>query len=180
MLGAIMPLFSGARSRNEDSTARMTLRRIVGHWKHHDRPQEHWAVHHPRSLSATRVSFLLLKKDTKLTENESGLKRAILRHCPEIRAAWRIASEFMQMLRQRTGERLKSWFETATRKKVPTSIRRFALGLQTDWKAVVAALTTEWSNGMAEGHVNRLKMIKRQMYGRAKFDLLRTRFIATV
>lgn len=51
----------------------------------------------------------------------------------------------------------------------------FAAGLRLDGEAVVAALSSEWSNGQTEGQINRLKMIKRQMYGRANFDLLRAR-----
>ncbi|MBI3460498.1 transposase, partial [Candidatus Acetothermia bacterium] len=52
-----------------------------------------------------------------------------------------------------------------------------ALGLRQDYRAVRAAVRLEWSNGQTEGQVNRLKLLKRQMYGRAKFDLLRLRFL---
>jgi transposase len=65
----------------------------------------------------------------------------------------------------------------ATQQDVPASIRQFAEGLKNDWAAVTAALTFHWNNGSAEGHISRLKMIKRQMYGRANFDLLRARFL---
>ena len=58
-------------------------------------------------------------------------------------------------------------------------MKNFAQGLEKDLKAIEAALTYEWSNGPVEGHNNRLKMIKRQMYGRAKFDLLRQRVLYT-
>ena len=58
-----------------------------------------------------------------------------------------------------------------------SEIRRFAEGIRRDEAAVLAAVTETWSNGPVEGHINRLKMIKRQMYGRAKLDLLRARLI---
>ena len=156
------------------------VRRMVRHWRQSDNGSNHWAVRHPRGLSATRVSFLLLKEAGTLADKETKWKRAILRHCPNVRTAWRIVDQFATMLRTRQGERLQRWFEAATRKTVPTAIRRFALGLRKDWQAVTAALTTPWSNGMAEGHIGRLKMIKRLMYGRAKFDLLRARCLAAI
>ena len=62
---------------------------------------------------------------------------------------------------------------------VPRELGAFATGLKTDYHAVKAALTTDWSNGQVEGQVNRLKLLKRQMYGRAKFDLLRQRVLHT-
>ena len=58
-------------------------------------------------------------------------------------------------------------------------LHSFVFGLQRDLAAVSAALTLPWSNGPTEGHITRLKLVKRQMYGRANFDLLRLRFILT-
>jgi hypothetical protein len=58
-------------------------------------------------------------------------------------------------------------------------VRSFAAGLRRDGEAVMTALSSEWSNGQTEGQINRLKMIKRQMYGRANFDLLRARVLHT-
>ena len=66
-----------------------------------------------------------------------------------------------------------------TRPRPATSrkMRGFAAGLRKDWPAVTAGLTLPWSSGTVEGHVNRIKMIKRQMYGRARPDLLRKRVL---
>jgi transposase len=58
---------------------------------------------------------------------------------------------------------------------VPQPLRAFAAGLKADDAAVRAALSLSWSNGQVEGQVNRLKLLNRQMYGRAKFDLLQAR-----
>jgi len=70
-----------------------------------------------------------------------------------------------------------NWMERATQSGIP-EMKKFALGLERDRAAVVAALEYEWSNGPTEGHINRLKTLKRSMYGRAKFDLLRIRTLA--
>ncbi len=56
-------------------------------------------------------------------------------------------------------------------------LQRFAKGLRDDYDAVTAGVTLPWSNGPVEGHINRLKMLKRQMFGRAKLDLLSRRFL---
>ena len=74
------------------------------------------------------------------------------------------------------GERLTAWITTAEQAALP-SISRFATGLTTDLAAVTAGLSLPFSSGPVEGNVNRIKMIKRQMYGRAGFGLLRKRIL---
>ena len=80
------------------------------------------------------------------------------------------------MLRDRTGDGLDAWIDAVKASGI-TELTRFATGLITDEAAVRAGLTLVWSNGQVEGNVNRLKLIKRQMYGRANFDLLRQRVL---
>ena len=82
----------------------------------------------------------------------------------------------MQMVRERTGEDLDAWLDKVQESHLP-EFDSFATGIQRDKAAVLAGLTLSWSNGPTEGHVNRLKLIKRSMYGRAKFDLLRARVL---
>jgi transposase len=77
--------------------------------------------------------------------------------------------------RQSTGT-LKDWLTRAEGSPGP-EVRQFAEGIRRDESAVDAAVTTRWSNGPVEGHVNRLKTIKRQMYGRAGFALLKARVV---
>jgi transposase len=72
---------------------------------------------------------------------------------------------------------LNAWIDLASGEDAPADLRSFARGLTHDQAAVIAALTLPWNNGQVEGQVNRLKLIKRQMYGRANFDLLRARFL---
>lgn len=74
-------------------------------------------------------------------------------------------------------DQLDSWIDRACSASSPLAIKRFAVGLKADKSPIVAALTFSWSNGQAEGQINRLKLIKRQMYGRANLDLLAQRFL---
>ncbi len=81
------------------------------------------------------------------------------------------------MLRQLQGEQLlDGWLQDASRSGVP-EVQQFAAGIQRDKAAVQAGLSLPYSMGPVEGHINRLKYIKRSMYGRAQFDLLRQRVL---
>ena len=84
-----------------------------------------------------------------------------------------------ELVRGRKVEMLESWLTTAQASGVP-ELRSLANGIERDKAAVTAGLTLPWSQGPVEGHVNRLKLIKRQMFGRAKIDLLRQRVIHRV
>ena len=81
------------------------------------------------------------------------------------------------MVRQHTAAHLDNWLTACIQTQVQ-NLKTFAVGLHQDYVAVHAALAKPWSNGQTEGQVNRLKLIKRQMYGRANFDLLRLRLLA--
>jgi transposase len=81
------------------------------------------------------------------------------------------------LVRERRGEALTTWIAEATASGI-AALARFAQGLQDDLAAITAGLTLPWSNGPVEGHVNRLKLLKRQGYGRAAVQLLRQRLRA--
>jgi transposase len=95
---------------------------------------------------------------------------------PEIRETRAIAVAFRRLMKGRRHAQFPAWLAQAERSPVP-EMRSFAAGLRQEYAAVVAALKYPWSNGPVEGHVNRLKTIKRQMYGRANFDLLQSRVL---
>jgi transposase len=82
----------------------------------------------------------------------------------------------MQMIREQSGHQLDAWLSSAEASHLP-EFHSFAKGIQQDKAAVLAGLTLPWSNGPLEGHVNRLKLLKRSMYGRAKLPLLRARVL---
>ena len=84
--------------------------------------------------------------------------------------------DFAALMRQRQPTQLDSWLQRATTSALQ-AMRRFAKGLCEDYDAVKAGVTLPWSTGPVEGHINRLKMLKRQMFGRARLDLLSRRFV---
>ena len=92
---------------------------------------------------------------------------------PLIAATANAAREFERIVRNRDSAAWSGWLQSAQ----TTALASFASRLMRDLDAVFAALQTPWSNGPVEGHVHRLKLIKRQMYGRANFDLLRIRVL---
>ncbi|MFJ9847048.1 ISL3 family transposase [Kitasatospora sp. NPDC101155] len=96
--------------------------------------------------------------------------------CTHIAATCWLARGFASLLRRRDGHRLQDWLAEAEQSEI-TELHSFAKGLRQDLAAVTAGLTMTWSSGAVEGHVNRIKMIKRQHYGRAGFDLLRRRIL---
>ncbi len=100
----------------------------------------------------------------------------LLKDAPELKEAARLAQEFSGLMKNRQADKLRNWLERAQQSDIPELIG-FVRGVNQDFNAVKAAFSSEWSNGQTEGQVNRLKFIKRQMYGRAGFDLLKARVI---
>jgi transposase len=95
---------------------------------------------------------------------------------PELAEAVALAQDFAALVRQRQPTHLEPWLVHAAQSALPP-FRRFATGLRADLAAVQAAVTLPWSQGPIEGHLNRLKRLKRQMFGRARLDLLARRFL---
>jgi transposase len=87
-----------------------------------------------------------------------------------------LAQDFCPIVRERQADRFDHWLARAVVSGM-VPLRRLATGLQADYEAVKASLRLPRSNGPVEGHINRLKMLKRSMFGRAKLDLLRRRFL---
>jgi transposase len=92
--------------------------------------------------------------------------------CPSLVTTSELSLEFKAIIHDRLSQKLESWIQKVLNLAVPPEFKRFAQGLEED-EAVKAALELSWSNGQVEGQIYRLKLIKRQMYGRAGFDLLR-------
>ncbi|HEY3087502.1 MAG TPA: transposase [Jatrophihabitantaceae bacterium] len=108
-------------------------------------------------------------------EQQVRLKDARTR-CPHLDTLTGHVSEFAKILTGLRGERLDTWIDQVHADDLP-ALHSFTAGLKTDHLAVVNGLTLTHNSGAVEGNVNRIKMIKRQMYGRAKFDLLRKRVL---
>ena len=94
----------------------------------------------------------------------------------DVAPAYLLAQQFTEMVRERRADAFGSWLEAASTSGV-TELTSFSASLRRDHKAIVAALSTGWSNGQTEGQVNRLKLLKRQMFGRVHHDLLRRRVL---
>jgi transposase len=165
-----------------DVSYHMIRRRVAGWRQMNDagRTTGSKPVPPPRTVkrpSSTRVAWFLMKHEAELKPQEQMFREELLQCCPELRDAATLAQEFAGLVRQRRADDLDSWIALASTKTAPPDLRRFARGLTTDYAAVRSALTLPWSNGQVEGQINRLKLVKRQMYGRANFDLLRSRFL---
>jgi hypothetical protein len=100
----------------------------------------------------------------------------LLRHCPELVELQQLGHDFKQAFQLQSAEALSAWMEKASRSTFG-AIHRFTTGLRRDEAAIAAAVSLPWSNGQVEGQVHRLKLIKRQMYGRAGFQLPRRRVL---
>ncbi len=126
--------------------------------------------------SSMCLSWLLWKSIDELARNEKKLVKELLQ-TPMIFQATQLIHEFQTFIQQQNSGGWDNWLERACSENAPIDIRRFGKSLKRDEEAVKAAMESIWSNGQVEGQVNRLKMVKRQMYGRASFDLLRARFL---
>jgi transposase len=125
--------------------------------------------------SYRELSWLLIRHTEELEEDEKQVVAALIQD-DKVAELRQLAHQFMKMIRQGTSCQWQSWLESSCESTVQ-ELRNFALGLKKDSSAIYEAIRQPWSNGATEGHVNRLKFLKRQMYGRANFDLLRLRVL---
>jgi transposase len=128
------------------------------------------------TLSAQQATWLFFRRPEELKEEEQETLRQLRQVSPALEATYQLVEAFLHMVRQRTGEQLDAWLAKGEASHLE-AFEPFVTGIQKDKDAVCAGLTLPWSNGPLEGHINRLKLIKRSMYGRAEFDLLRLRVL---
>jgi transposase len=130
----------------------------------------------PSLPSPKQLSFDWVRRREDREYEQQARLEAIRNRDAELSAALDLADESAALIRKKAQTTLADWLARAESAACP-EVRRFAEGIRRDESAVHAAVTVEWSNGSVEGHVNRLKMIKRQMDGRAGFVLLRARVV---
>lgn len=123
-----------------------------------------------------KTRWLLVQPAEERDATEQAYVAALLAACPQIVQAQALAVQFLALVRARESAALEGWLVEAERSGV-IELRAFARGIRRDREAVDAALSVEWSQGQTEGQVNRVKCLKRQMYGRAGFPLLRQRVL---
>jgi transposase len=129
----------------------------------------------PPRLTAQQLSYLFVRRPEKRTPAEQAYVAQLQQHDPTIAQIAMLTETFVRIVRTRIPSELPTWLETVLTSGLP-DLKRFATGLQQD-AAVRAACELPYSNGQTEGQVTRLKLLKRQMYGRAKLDLLRQRVL---
>lgn len=122
------------------------------------------------------VVWWLLRPREQLTAEQAAFLERVKQQSPRIALAQSLAQEFFTLTRQREAEKLEDWTERAGASGI-AELKGFCTGLRRDWEAVVAGMTLPWSNGPVEGQINRLKLLKREMFGRAGLPLLRARVL---
>jgi len=161
-----------------------TVQRLVAGWRAPDEPRRGKRPTHlppaplppARPPSPRRVRWWLLRSAVERTSAQEAFLAALRARCPAVAAAEALARDFLALLRGRDRGALDGWLDRAAASDVP-EFRELAAGLAQDRLAVAAALRSAWSNGQVEGHVNKLKLVKRAMFGRAGFPLLRRRVL---
>lgn len=124
-------------------------------------------------LSMSRaVAFFLIRRPEQLSATEQSVLQQIQQANAAIRMGYTLFHQFANLLRSKTTDKLDHWMQSV-RASGLAEMEAFVAGLDADLPAIQSAASQYWSNAQTEGQVNRLKMLKRQMYGRANFDLLR-------
>ena len=146
--------------------------RVVAEWATRRRRAETSGDRLRRVPAARAVARLMTTARDHLSKADTVMVAAIETEVPTLVEARSLVDRFHAMIRKRSLD-LDGWISDAS----PSLIASFASGVRKDRRAVAGAITLPWSNGQTEGQITRLKLIKRQMYGRAKLDLLEARLI---
>lgn len=126
--------------------------------------------------SARKVSLLLYQKPDQLSIEDRELITMLKDRSEDIKSASLYVSRFRKILENKCGEELMCWIDEISRTNLK-ELKSFAKGLLSDITAVTNAVSLSWNNGQVEGQINKLKTVKRQMYGRAGFNLIRKRLV---
>lgn len=129
-----------------------------------------------RPPGVRKVTGWITRNPDRMNDDDQQKLKAILARCPELEAATGHVRSFAAMMAIRSATRLPEWIATA-RADMDHGLRGFADGLLADLDAVILGLSTEWSSGCVEGRVTDIKLLKRQMAGRAGLPLLRKRVL---
>jgi len=133
-------------------------------------------THRLQKFSANTAVWLFVRDPKTLDEVEQEDLAAFCQVSTTLKRMYDLVQAFLHMVHQREGERLNAWLEKIAESGL-AELQSFASGVEKDKDAVRAGLTWSINNGMVEGYVAKLKLIKRQMYGKAGFALLRQRVL---
>jgi len=129
-----------------------------------------------KPLTPREATWLVIRREAKLKEEEKQQLAELQDLEGEITEAIGLTQDFADLVRQGKPDQLDAWLERAAASGLQ-AFKSFAHGLRADYDAVKAGITLPWSTGPVEGQINRLKMLKRQMFGRANIDLLKQRVL---
>jgi len=129
-------------------------------------------------FSPRQAAWTIVRPENRLRSQQKAFRIALCEVSSQVSQAYDLSQTFREMIEKQEAKKLDAWLKSAEKSRID-EFERFATSLRSDYEAVKAALMYPWSNGQVEGQVNRLKLIKRQMYGRANFDLLRKRVLPT-
>ncbi len=179
-------LFAEIKERGYTASESL-LRRLLGEWRtelppkrRQGPPRKPRLSSQPRKrrLSSRGAAFLMILSPSKLSEVQQQQLEQMNLH-EELHTVYLLSQEFVALLKERQVTALDGWLKRAKENPV-AELSSFVNGIRRDYAAVRAACSLPWSNGTTEGHVNRLKFLKRQMFGRAHLDLLRVKVLHAV
>jgi transposase len=178
-------LFREAKARGYPGS-QAQLGRLITEWRKQLPPPSPRSLPEPcptpaprpkqQRLSSQQASWLFVLAEEQLTAQQRRQKEHLVRASEELAKAYRLSQDFVAMLKERKAEELQEWLQRVGHSQI-TEFKSLAKSMQRDYAAIYAACSQPWSQGQVEGQVNRLKCLKRQMYGRANFDLLRIRVL---
>ncbi len=161
--------------------SRSTLARFLARLRRQGHPPRSRGVHcssltSARGPSAREVAFLFVRRPDACDEEQEAYVTLLRQRDPSLSTAYTLTQDFVRMMRDRQGSCLEGWIATAVDSDI-APVSRFAAGLRDDYDAVVAGLSSDYSNGPTEGHITKIKALRRSMYGRGRFDLVRQRVL---
>lgn len=144
-------------------------------------PQSLPLVFEPKKslLTVRKAVWLILRQTTEQSEADVEAIALLKKQHPQLNTAIELAMDFAALVRRKQPDQLEKWLQNAEQSQIK-AITGFATRLRDDLDAIKNGVTLSWSNGQVEGQINRLKMLKRQMYGRASHELLKKRFLCPV
>jgi transposase len=168
-------LFQEIRTRGYRGSRQMVSNHVSA-WRASPRQRSLSKKRRLDRIAPKHAAILACRPTERLSEQQQILFEQVAVNCPIIRSMRFLALDFREAIATHDTDGMLHWIRTATQSGIGPLVR-FAYGLRRDFNAVVGAVKTSWSNGQTEGQINRLKAIKRQMYGRAGFHLLRARVL---
>ncbi|MFF0776719.1 transposase [Nonomuraea wenchangensis] len=153
--------------------SRTTIRQYVHPWRTATPPRRP-----QRTPTVRQATGCFLRNPANLDPDEHHRLQVLTTACPQLAALRERVRQIAEMMRHHRAQNLETWMNAVLNDDLP-DLHSFVTGLRRDQDAVTAGLTLPYNSGPVEGHVNRTKMLKRQMYGRARPDLLRKRILLT-